>query len=72
MLKELEVLSTWYMVNDRGALVPAKDENHYFFSMEKYFATVSISPHIDPDTRALYFDINDFKKIEQALLSIFT
>lgn len=62
--KEIEVLSTWYMLTDKGALVPTKVENHFFISMEKYIATVSVNPRVDPDTKALFYDMHDFKEIE--------
>lgn len=70
LAKQLEVLSTWYLVNDRAALVPVKDENHFFVSMENYIATVFVSPTMDPDTKALFFNENAFKEIEDAILKI--
>lgn len=69
-LRELEVLSTWYMINEQGTLVPTNLENHKFISMEKYVATASIHPTIDPDVRRLFFCKNDLKEIEDDLLKL--
>lgn len=70
--QELEVLSSWYVVNDKAALVPSKEanhsSNHYFIRIEKYIATLSISPNIDPDTKTLFFSATDFKIIEDDIL----
>lgn len=68
--KELEVLSTWYLVNHEAVLVPASVENHQFISMENYVATISISPTIDRDTRSLFFSVDDFKAIDAAVLKL--
>lgn len=70
IVKELEVLSTWYLINDQGALTPARVENHYFISMERYVGTVSVHPSIDPDTRRLFFNKTDFEAIKSDLLKI--
>lgn len=70
LLKELDVLSTWYLMNDQGALTPANAENHYFVSLERYIGTVSVCPSIDPDTRRLFFNENDFEAIKNDLIKI--
>ncbi|XP_055308257.1 uncharacterized protein LOC129572338 [Sitodiplosis mosellana] len=62
----LEILSSWYLINDKGSLIPASVE---FISLHKYIATVP-SPSVDPDTRTLFFDQIDFKAMESATLEI--
>lgn len=68
LVKELEVLSTWYFVNDKAVLIPAKTDNHSFICLEKYIATILVRPTIDPDTRTLSFNQYDFKEIESEVL----
>lgn len=70
LAKQLEVLSTWYLVNDEAVLIPVNLENHFFVSMEKYIGTTNIHPTIDPDTRILSFCKNDFKVIEDSILKL--
>lgn len=62
----LEVLSSWHLINDKAVLISSSVE---FISVDKYIATVS-SPMIDPDTRTLFFSENDFKVIESAILEL--
>lgn len=68
LAKKLEVLSSWYLVNDNVILIPAKDENHFFIKVEKYIATSSLSPKIV--TRTLFFSKEDFNAIDNAILEI--
>lgn len=70
LAKKLEVLITWYSVDDKAILIPAKIENHSFISLDKYIATLTISPAVDPDTRVLFFIPEDFKKIESDVLKL--
>lgn len=70
LVNELDVLSTWYLVNDKAILVPTNSENHYFVSLRKYVATVSVKPLVDVDTRALFFHQDDFPEIDDALLKL--
>lgn len=67
--KEMEVLSSWYHINDRRYLIPTKSENHFFIKIENYVATVA-RPIIDIDTKTLFFPENEFKKMEADILKI--
>lgn len=69
LAERLETLSSWYYMNDQGILIPTKDENHYFISLKNYVATV-IDPKVDQDTKALYYSDNDWRKIDNAILSL--
>lgn len=65
--KKLEVLSSWYLIDNRGHLIPAKNENHFFIKIENYVATVA-QPMIDNDTKVLFFPEDDFKEMEIDIL----
>lgn len=62
----LEVLSSWHLINDEAILIPSSVD---FISLDKYIATVP-SPSVDPDTRELFFNKIAFKAIENATLEI--
>lgn len=66
---DLEVLSSWYCINEMGQLIPIKNENHFFINVENYVATIAI-PMIDKDTKVLFFSENDFTEIEKDILQI--
>ncbi|XP_031620752.1 uncharacterized protein LOC116339177 [Contarinia nasturtii] len=66
----LQLLSSWYFVNDNARLVPVKSENHSFLHMENYIASLLIKPILDADTHTLYFHQNDFKEVEDAILKL--
>lgn len=67
--KELEVLSSWYFINNNGHFIPVKNENHFFIKIENYVATVA-NPMIDKDTKLLFFPESDFKEMENDILRI--
>lgn len=67
---ELEVLSTWYFINDKAGLEPANIESHSFVGLNNYVATVSMGPKTDPDTRNLFFDENEFNEIKNGILRL--
>lgn len=69
VMKKLEVLSSWYVINTEFHLVRLKDENHFFIKLENYIATV-IAPKVDLDTKILFFDKNDFNEIEKFISNI--
>lgn len=69
LAEQVEALSSWYYMNDIGRFVPTKVENHYFLSLRNYIATV-MSPMVDPDTGILYFNEDDFRQIDSAILSL--
>ena len=68
-VKEVEVLSSWYFINEMRCLIPVKNENHFFMKIENYVATIA-KPTIDKDTKMLFFPENDFIKMENDILRI--
>lgn len=66
---DLDVLSSWYLINEAKHLIPFENENHFFINIENYVATVA-TPMVDQDTKALYFPKNDFQAIEEDILRI--
>lgn len=69
LANELEVLSSWYFLNERAELVPIKTSNHCFIHIKNYIATV-VKPMVDPDTKTLFYSLDDFKKIDETILSL--
>lgn len=69
LANELEVLSSWYFINERAQLVPIKTSSHCFIHMKNYIATVD-KPMIDPDTKTLFYLLDDFKKIDETLINL--
>lgn len=67
--KDLDVLSSWYFVNERAHLVPTKSSNHYFIQLKNYIATVE-KPLIDSDVKTLFYSPDDFQKIENTILNL--
>lgn len=67
--KNLEVLSSWYFINDNHHLIPVKKENHFFIKIENYVATV-VKPTIDGDTKTLFYHENNFKDMESEILKV--
>lgn len=63
---DLEVLSSWHSLDDKGAL---NSKFVGFISVRKYIATVS-SPTVDPDTRTLFYNENDLKEIDNIILGL--
>lgn len=68
-VNKLDVLSSWYFVNDQAQLVPTKIENHHFIQLKNFIATV-IMPITDPDTNMLFFLPTDFEKINIIIASL--
>lgn len=67
--RDLEVLSSWYIINETKHLMPFKNENHFFINIDNYVATVA-KPLIDMDTKTLFFPENDFIEVEKDILKI--
>lgn len=66
---ELQVLSSWYNINEMKHLIPVKDENHFFINIENYVATIA-KPVNDKDTAVLFFPERDFEEMENDILAI--
>lgn len=66
---DVDVLSSWYFVNERGHLVPTKSSNHHFIQLKNYIATVE-KPQIDPIVKTLFYSPDDFEKIENTILNL--
>lgn len=67
--KELHVLSSWYVINDKRHLTALTSQNHRFIPLVNYIATVC-KPLVDRDTKTIYFDEKDFKEIEDFVLKL--
>lgn len=66
---DVDVLSSWYFVNERGQLVPTKSSNHHFIQLKNYVATVE-KPLIDPVVKTLFYSPDDFEKIQNTILNL--
>lgn len=67
--EELDVLSSWYFVNNRAQLVPTKIANHHFIQLKNYIATVE-RPLIDFDIKTLHYSPDKFQEIENTILNL--
>lgn len=67
---ELDVLCSWYFLNDRARLEPVKTENHFFSSLKDYIVTILVKPSLDLDTNTLYFQKDHFERLDKDISTL--